>query len=240
MKKNKNGKILILIYMLIIIALIAIIFLTKEVLSIPKPKEKEYERTVEKLDINPYPNVNEECTFNVSLSQYQSLSSAGCTGGYTRYDINDVKIDEVPIKVSVIYSDKEQRKTGLFVNDKAITTKVDSIANFKFGIFDSKLFVLDLNNSESNVLAVNQKGEKIYNLKAVLKEKKIKELATGDTTVKNKNLDPASFIFYEGGFEFNSTLSECQVGSNSKGSHYKVAYKNEKFEKPEFMNLIEC
>lgn len=240
MKKNKNGKILILIYILILIALIAIIFLTKQVLSIPKPKIIEPARTVEKLDVNPYPNVNEECTFNITQSEYQALTTAGCTGGYTRYDINDIKINELQVKVSVIYSDKNGRKTGLFVNDKVITNKVDSIANFKFGIFDSKLFIIDYNNNESNVLVVNQKGKKIYDLKEVLEEKRIKELATGDTTVKNKNLDPASFTFYEGGFEFNSSVSTCQTGSNSKGSHFKVIYKNEKFEKPEFMNLIEC
>ena len=69
---------------------------------------------------------------------------------------------------------------------------------------------------------------------------KIKDLATGDTNVKPSNIDPNSFSFIEGSFEFSSRLDKCQTGTNSIGSHYKVTYKNEKFEKPEFMNLVSC
>lgn len=229
----KNKKILIIIYLLIIIAVIATLFLTKMVLDIPKPEPVVSEREAQTLDVNPYPNVNEECAFNVSLSDYHALKTAGCIGGYTRYDI---VLDDVSLKITVIYSDKEKSRTGVFVNDKKIFSKVEDISNIKFGIFDSKLFTFD--KSDSDVYVVNEKGELIYNLENELKENKVKEFATGDKNITLKDLDTSSFNFYEGGFEFNSKLDTCE--GNSKGSHYKVTYKKEKFQKPEFMNLVEC
>jgi len=224
---------LIFIYILILVVIVAVVLLTKIVLDRPKPKVQTEERVVQTLDVNPYPNVNNECTFNVSLNDYHSLKTAGCTGGYTRYDI---ALDELPLKISIVYSDKDQPKTGVFVNDRKLTSEVEDIANIKFGIFDSKLFMLNI--GDNNVYAVNEKGELIYNLEEELKENKIKEFAVGDKNIKIEDLDPSSFNFYEGGFEFNSKLDACE--GNSKGSHYKVTYKNEKFNKPEFMNLIEC
>lgn len=224
---------LVFIYFLIIIAVVAIVFLTKIVLDRPKKVAEPEERKVQPLNVNRYPNVNDECTFNVSLNDYHSLKTAGCTGGYTRYNI---ALDNLPLKITIIYSDKNGPKTGIFVNDAKIIYKVEDITNIKFGTFDNKLFIFD--KSDNNVYSINEKENLIYNLKKELEENKVKEFATGDKNIKLKDLDPSSFNFYDGGFEFNSKLEKCE--GNSKGSHYKVTYDKEKFSKPEFMNLSEC
>ena len=232
----KNKKMLILIYVLILVAIIAIVFLTKIVLdNVKKEPTFEEEREVTTVDVNPYPVVNDECTFNVTLGEYHALESAGCVGGYTKYDI---ALDDLPLKITVLYSDQEESKAGIFVNDVRITSEVSDIAKIKFGIFDKKLFIFDKTDGKANVYSVNSKGDLIYNLKDVLNKKKIKEFATGDKNISTADLDSNSFNFYEGGFEFNSKLDSCE--NNSKGSHYKVTYTKEKFKKPEFMNLIDC
>ena len=230
--KNKT---LILIYVLIFIAIIAIILLTKTVLDIPRPKPVQEERNVSTVEVNPYPVVNDECTFDVTLDEYHVLQEPGCVGGYTEYNI---AFDNIPLKATVLYSDKEESKAGLFVNDSRITKKLDNIANIKFGVFDDKLFIYDKNVSSLNVYVINSKGNLIYDLEDTLETYKVKEFATGDKNIKIKDLDPESFSFYEGGFEFNSKLDICE--NNSKGSHYKVTYSKEKFNKPEFMNLVNC
>lgn len=237
---KKETKTMILIYTLLVVILVILIVFTSIILSNPKKKSQENSGSVQKVDVERYPPVNNECTFDVKLSEYQSLTQAGCKNGYTRYNINDITVDEIQIKVSVIYSDKERKKTGLYINDTRVSNNIDSITYFKFGIFDSKLFVLDINNSESNVMVFNTKGEKIYDLSNILSKEKIKDLSTGDTVIKTSDLDPASFSFNEGAFEFSSKLDKCQTGTNSNGSHYKVTYKKDKFEKPEFISLVSC
>ena len=234
MSKDKN---MMTIYILILIILTAVITITMITLSGPKPSPKPNEGEIQKVEVDSYPTVNDECTFNIKLSDYKTLTEAGCKDGYTRYNIDDIMIDDKNVKVSVVYSDKDKKGTGLYVNDNRVARNVESIANYKFGSFDNKLFVLD-KNKETNVLVFNSKGEKVYDLKSYLEKNKVKELATGDTYIKSKNVDPNSFSFYEGYFEFSSKLDKCQ--GEGKGSRYKVSYKNEKFEKPEFLKLIEC
>lgn len=239
MKREKSG--MGLIYFLIFVIIILVIALAYVIIdSLPEKNTKTTSGTIEKLEVEPYPTVNTECTFDVTRAEYQALTAAGCTGGYTRYNITDIVINEVPINVSVIYSDTKQVKTGLFINDVKMTSTVDSISNFKFGIFDSKLFVYDTNNNEANALAFNSKGKKVYDLKEVLEKSKIKDLSTGDTNIKANTLNPNSFRFNEGSIEFDSVSNNCQNGETSSGSHYKVVYEGTKFEKPEFMNLVNC
>ena len=240
MKREKRQ--MLLIYTIIFIIIVLIILLTKEVMSTVKKEKpkKEDNRTVQKVDTNPYPNVNKECTFDVKLGEYQALTSPGCEGGYTRYNITDIVVNETPMDVSVIYSDKSQVKTGLFINDKKVKSGLDSITNLNFGIFDSKLFVLDKTNNEANVLAFNNIGKKVYNLSDVLEKEKVKDLSTGETVISTKNLNSSTFGFAEGSFEFDSVSSKCENSDKLKGSHYKVVYKGEKFEVPEFVSLNNC
>ena len=90
---KREDKQMILIYSLIFLIIVLIIFLTKIILeNNQKPKETPKEPKTEETVINPYPVVNEECTFSVTRDQYHQLTAAGCKGGYTRYDINDVNI----------------------------------------------------------------------------------------------------------------------------------------------------
>ena len=237
--KGEKKKVL-LIYTLIFIIIILIVALTKIVIdSYPKQKQ-ESTGHIEKLNINQYPTVNKECTFDVTSAEYSALSMAGCKGGYTRYNIKDIVLNEKTLKVSVIFSDKKQVKTGIFINDKRVTQKMENITNVNFGVFGNTLIIFDKNGNEANVLAFNSKGKEIYNLKDYLKNNKTKELVTGDTNISSKTLDPNSFSFKEGIIEFNSVANTCQKGETSKGSHYKITYSNETFQKPEFMNLVSC
>ena len=167
---KREDRQMLLIYFLVFIVIVLLIILTKVVISSVKKPESNEGRAepIQKMDIDPYPNVNEECTFDVDFLNYNSLTQAGCENGYTRYNINNVIIDEAKIAVSVIYSDKQQLKTGLFINDKKVKSNIDKVENIKFGIFDNKLFILDKTNGEANALAFNSKGEEVYNLKTVL------------------------------------------------------------------------
>ena len=239
---KREDRQMVLIYFLIFIIIVLIITLTNVIInSVKKPQPKvSKSEPIKRTEINPYPNVNEECTFDVSLSEYNALTMAGCEGGYTRYNVKDININETALNVSIIYSDKEQIKTGLFINDKKIKSNIDRVENIKFGIFDNKLFIHDKTNNESNALAFNSEGKEVYNLKTVLEKEKITDLSTGDTNITTKTLNRDTFIFAEGYIEFDSVSNNCENGEKSKGSHYKVTYKDEKFEKPEFMGLISC
>lgn len=243
---KREDRQMILIYILIFLIIVLLVFLTKIVIeNKPKQEPKQSGGEIQKIEINPYPTVNEECTFSVTLDEYNKLTAAGCQGGYTRYDISDININGTNLKTSVIYSDLENSDTktineGLFINDKKMTSIVDNVANIKFGIFDNKLFVHDMNNNESNALAFDVDGKQVYNLKKTLEENKIKDLSSDDININSESLDKNSFRFQEGIIEFNSVSNNCQNGEKAKGSHYKVTYSGEKFELPEFMSLVNC
>lgn len=241
-RMKREDKQMLLLYFLIFVIIVLLIILTKVIIdSVERPEVKGGTvEPIQKLDVNPYPNVNEECTFDISFSDYNSLIQAGCENGYTRYNINNITIDETKLDVSIIYSDKKQIKTGLFINDKKIKSDIDKVENIKFGIFDNKLFILDKTNDEANALSFNSKGEEIYNLKSVLTKEKITDLSTGDTYISSKSLNRDTFKFTTGSIEFDSISNNCENGEKSSGSHYKVVYNDEKFEKPEFMDLISC
>lgn len=234
---KSGSKMVYVIYLLIVLIIILVVVLGQSALkNLPKKTSSEGDG-LEPLEINTYPSVNEECSFNQTYLGYGSLASAGCTGGYTRYDITDVVLDDKEVKVSVIYSDKKQPKTGVYVNDIRVISEVYDLTNIKFGIFDDKLFIFDKN--EPNVLSINSKGKTIYNLKDYLNKNKVKDLSTGEANIKTKDLDKESFVFTDGSFEFGAITGKCE-NSTSKGSHYVVKYSGDKFEKPEFVNLIGC
>ena len=236
---ERENKQMIFIYTLVFIIIILLVMLTKIIIE-SRPKEQQVVRPTQQIDVNPYPNVNAECTFNIKYTEYNSLTSANCQGGYTRYDINDIILEATKLNVSIIYSDKNQPKTGIFINDKQVTSNIDDISKIKLGIFENKLFILDNTNKKSNVLSYNKAGIELYNLSRIIRNEKIKDLSTGDTVISSTTIDPNSFVFAEGYIEFNSLSNNCQNGEKSKGSHYKITYKDTKFELPEFMNLINC
>ncbi len=237
---KRKGPSMILIYTLVFIIIILIVLLTKIVIESNPKQEIENPGKIEKLDINPYPSVKDECTFNITSSDYNALTMAGCQNGYTRYDINDVVLNGVSLPVSVVYSDKSKAKVGIFINDRRVTVNMDNVANVKFGIIDNKLFIYDKNNNETNALAFDSQGENVYNLKEVLETSKIKDLSVGDTEISVSTLDPKSFIFQEGYIEFSSISNQCQNGEKARGSHYKVTYKDNDFNTPEFISLVNC
>ena len=241
--KGEKSKI-ILIYVLLVIVLALIVALGYVVIT-STPKETEsnvgHGTTV---DVNPYPNVSSQCIFSVSLEEYNALTYAGCEGGYTRYDINNVVLNGNPLTLSVIYSDKGQPKAGFIVNNRRVIQKIDNVTLLKFGIFVNKLFVLDNNNNQSNVVVINSEGNTIYNLKNELEKLKIKDNAFtqngNNTPINNTNLNPASFNFADGVFTFATTFDACNNGAAASGTNYQVTYSGEKFNKPEATSPVAC
>lgn len=241
--KGEKSKI-ILIYVLLAIVLFLIIALGYVVVNnTPKQIEESIPNEV-RVDVNPYPNVSQQCIFSVSLEQYNALTYAGCEGGYTRYDINDIVLNGNPLTVSVIYSDKGQPKAGFIVNNHRIIQKIDNVTLLKFGVFDNKLFVLDTNNNQANVVVVNSKGNTIYNLKNELNKLKIKDSAFtqngNNKPITSANLNPASFNFAEGVFTFSTSSDACANGAAASGTNYQVTYNGEKFSKPEATSPVAC
>ncbi len=226
--KNEKGKI-VLIYILMILVIVLIVALTFVVLNNSPKKNLDNVSTTnsQPLDVNPYPNVNAQCKFSVSLDEYNALSMAGCKGGYTRYDVN-ISIDGKTLVATVIYSDKTTKKTGVFINDKKAITKIDNVTNIKMGIFDNKLFIAD-NSSNTNLLVYDNAGVKLYDLKAALNEAKIKDPLLNITLTEN-NIKNNTFTFGTNLFTFQTKTT--QNNQIVDGSIYQVTYNNKKFNKP--------
>lgn len=84
---KREDKQMIFIYFLIFVIIVLLIVLTKVITSSVKKPEpvNESPSTVQETKINPYPTVNEECTFDVSLNDYNAL-----TGLDVKVDILDI------------------------------------------------------------------------------------------------------------------------------------------------------
>ena len=227
MKREKIK--LILIYVLLAIVLILLIILTLNILKNEKPKQTSYKASnTPSVEINPFPNISDECTFDLTISEYNALNGPLCKGGYSRYNIKDVTINNKNLNLTVIYSDKNGSKSGLYINNTKVINKTDNITNIGLGIFDNKLFILDNHNNESNVLVYNNKGQNIYNLKETLKNKQIKDKNLNNTKVTSKTIDPNSFSFNNNNFTFKTINKQTKIN----GSTYTVSFNNSNFETP--------
>ena len=227
---------LILVYILMVLVIVLIVALTFVVLN-NKPKETNNEshaNTTPTVNLNPYPTVSDECTFETTFSVYNSLTSPGCKGGYSRYNITDITLDNNNIETVIIYSDTDGNKSGLYINKTRVISKVDNLTNIKFGIFDSKLFILDNSNNESNVLAYNSNGNNVYNLKDTLENLQISEPAfqNADTNIISAStLNPNGFTFEANRFIFKTRLITTS-NQTIEGSQYVVNFNGDNFEDP--------
>ena len=112
------------IYILIALVLILIITLTISVLNNNKKNlTPSKATTTPKVDVNPYPVISDECTFDLTIANYNALTSPKCKGGYSRYNIKDVNINNKNLDVTIIYSDKNGTKSGLYINNTKIINK---------------------------------------------------------------------------------------------------------------------
>ena len=145
MKGEKSKIILVYVLMLLVIGLI--VALTLFVLNSNKKEENHSPSTnnAPKVDVNPFPNISQECTFNLTLDEYNALTGPRCKNGYSRYNVNGLSLGGKTMNVSVVYTDQDGNKAGIYVNDRRATTVVNNVINIKFGIFDDKLFILDNN-----------------------------------------------------------------------------------------------
>lgn len=238
MKREKNK--VILIYSLMILVVALIVALTFTIINNPSkkvPKESTANVTPT-VDVNPYPTINEECTFSLTLNEYNGITGPKCKGGYSRYNITGIALEGKKINISVIYTDQEGNKSGLYVNDQKATTKVDDLARIKLGIFDNKLFILDNNDNASNVLVYDKDQIKVYDLKETLEENKISDPAFQNAetkTISNKTIDPNSFNFTAGNFTFKTRLIDA-MDQVISGGVYKVTFSGNDFSKPVFVS----
>lgn len=218
--------------LLVIVLIIALTYLILQ----NNPKEEPIESTATTtptVDVNPYPNISAECTFDVTLTQYNALTGPGCKGGYSRYNLTDINLGNNNLEVVIIYSDKNGAKSGLYINKTRVVSKVDNLLNIRLGIFDNKLFLLDKNNNEANVLVYNSNSENIYSLKDTLDEIKISDpnfQAVSTDPISTKTIDPNSFQFTPTYFSFKTRL----INNNQTiaGSQYIVNFTGEDFSDP--------
>lgn len=234
MKGEKSKVILVYILMLLVIGLI--VALTFVVLN-SNEKEEEHESpaiTTPKVDVNPYPNISEACTFNLSMAEYNAITGPKCKNGYSRYNVTDLSVGGQTMNVAVIYTDQEGNKAGIYVNDRRATTVVNNVTNIKFGIFDDKLFILDNNNNESNVLVFANDSTKVYDLKETLESSKITDPALNQV-LSSTTINPNSFSFTTTNFTFQAQMTDS---SNQvvNGSKYQVTFTGNEFSKPTFLS----
>lgn len=222
---------LIFVYALIFVVIFLIIALTFVVLdSIPEKTETgSAAKESSKLDVSVYPNVSEQCTFNVTYSEYNALTYAGCKGGYTRYNLTDILLNGKTINLSIVYSDSNQIKTGMFVNDKKIINGVDDITHIKFGIFENMLFIHDTTDNKQNALAIDSTGSKVYDLSEKLKKEKVSDpLLTNVKTLSSKTV--GNFNFGANVFTFTGVVTD-DAGNVTAGSSYMVTFSGNTFSK---------
>lgn len=233
--KGEKSKI-ILVYILMILVIGLIVALTFVVLNSNKKEEHSSSaNNTPTVDVNKYPNISEACTFNLTLDEYNGLTGPKCKNGYSRYNVTGLSLDGKAMNVSVIYTDKEGNKSGIYINDRRATNIVNNVSNIKFGTFDKKLFILDNSNNESNVLVFASDSTKVYDLKQTLESSKITD-PNLNQVLSSITINPNSFNFTETNFTFQAQLKDS---SNQilTGSTYKVTFTGNKFSKPEFVSM---
>lgn len=218
-----------------LLVIVLVIALTLVILNnSPKETHKESKPSnTPAVDINPYPTISDECTFDLTLADYSALTGPKCKGGYSRYNLNDINLGDNKLNIVIIYSDKNGAKSGLYVNNTRVINKADNLLNIRLGIFDNKLFILDKNNNEANVLVYNSNGENVYNLKDTLEEVQIIEpnfQSISSEPINTKTIDQNSFSFENSQFSFQTRL----IANNQTitGSKYIVSFTGEDFSNP--------
>lgn len=234
MKREKSK--LILVYLLMLLVIVLIVALTFIILNNSSKEEngESTANTTPTVDVNPYPTISDECTFNLTMDEYNALTGPGCKGGYSRYNVNGLALDGNQMNTVVIYSDKNGNKAGLYVNDRKVATTITNIASIKFGIYSSKLFILDNNNNESNVLVFNSNTEKVYDLKETLDSSKITDPILNQI-ISSTTINPNSFNFTDTYFTFQARLVDGNNVENL-GSTYQVNFTDSDFSNPTFVS----
>ena len=234
MKGEKSKVILVYVLMLLVIGLI--VALTLVILN-SNEKEENHSSSANNtptVDVNPFPNISEECTFNFTLDEYNALTGPRCKNGYSRYNVTGLSLGGQTLNVSIIYTDQDGNKAGIYVNDRRATTIVNNVTNIKFGVFDDKLFILDNNNNESNVLVFASDSTKVYDLKETLESSEITDPVLNQV-LSSSTINPNSFNFTATNFTFQAQItSDNQILA---GSTYQVTFTGNEFSKPEFVSM---
>ena len=237
---NRDNIEKIAIILVVSLVIIATIFFIISIIK--KGNDIELKRTVsKKIDIK------EECTFDVSLRNFNRLSNnvsaLKLCSDYNKIIINDVTLNEENANLYIIYYNGElevnNTNLGIYLNDKQITKGASFDERNIIRIYDNMLFIKKEDIKLTNIVVYNAKGKQKYDFAYALNSIILKDKAFKDKRIYIDDVDVNSYIFDEGEFTFETT-SECTSTQEYKGSKYKVTYKNEKFKKPEFVEKISC
>lgn len=246
MKKGKARVVIIYLLFLILIGLIS--YLIYFINNFEKPVEEP----ITKQPVVTNNEIEDKCTFDITLEQFSTLSSnpsslALCQGN-NKLKISNITINNEPINIYSIYYNgiltEEDDSLGLYLNEKQITSANKNTIN----ILNNLLFVKSTKET-TNLLVFNNTGKNIYNLENSLTQTPIddpvltelnKTNQTINTKVSLENIDPNSYSFNQSEFTFNTTTNQCVEGQKFKGSTYKVTIDGEIFTNPTFVTNVSC
>lgn len=246
MKKGKARVVIIYLLFLILIGLISylVYFINNFEKAVEEPKTKQPVVTNNEIE--------DKCTFDITLEQYNTLSSnpsslALCQGN-NKLNISNVTLNNELVSIYSIYYNGtiniEDDSLGLYLNGNQIIASNKNIINII-----NNLLVIKSTKETTNILAFNNIGDNIYNLENALTNTEIddpvltelnKTNQTINTKVSLENIDPNSYNFNQTDFTFNTTTNQCMEGQKFKGSTYKVTLSEGNFTNPTFVGNINC
>jgi len=186
--------------------------------------------------------VKDECIFDITLSQFNSIDSGTVTicDDYNKFNITDNE----DFNMYILYNngDINNDKLGVYINNKQA---IKSSMSYSLMISDNLLFATFDN---ANLQAYNKDGKQVYDLSTTLNKLQIEDKVLADLVKKGSpidshvdltNIDSDSYSFTPGTFTFNTT-TVCEEGQTNRGSTYQVTYGGDNFKDPEFISYVGC
>ena len=249
MKRGKIKVVIIYLLVLVLICLVSyLIYFINNTKQEPTQKPQEESQTI----IEEVDEVPDKCIFDVTLEQFNTLSSnpssiALCEGK-NKINISDVTLNNETADIYSYYYNGETTEIdntiGIYLND----LKIVSGNKNTIGVFNNLVFIKNT-TKYTNVLVFDNNAQNIYNLENVLTQTPIEDPVFTEmnktnqninTKVSLENIDSNSFNFQQTEFTFNTTLGTCVEGQMFKGSTYKVTFNEGTFTNPTFVQNVNC
>lgn len=238
----KGDKIrVVLIYILILIIIFMVGYLVYNSVGVDKKVDKP------SLDSD----ISEDCSFEMSLSEYNAMlgsDKSNLCGGMNKIIVKNISLNDEETEVEVRYYNGDQSdESGVYVFGKRIVKGAGPKNINRFGIFDNKLFILSIDDAESNITAYDSSLNKVYDLRSALASSDLSDPAfvelaktnpTLETKVNNSNIGLFNFLPNEFTFSTDSKLQCVPGGVN--GSKYRVVFNGDTFETPQFVEYSIC
>ena len=237
--ERENKKVSI-VYILTGILILLILYLG---LFIYKTFNTEEEPHIYDSNIVKTPQVASSCTFNMTVSDFNNISSnTSLCSSLNKINLTDVILNGKTLNVAVYYSNVSTNGISIYINEeRALSDNVLKV--HKMGIFDNKLFITDFSEAEANFVAYDENGINVYSLKDALNSLQIADpvftaMNTGNNVLTVSNLDVNSFVFENGKVSFNSTAGACVNGVS--GASYSIVYTGNTFGSPTYIANVTC